>query len=227
MPLIKQIVCLANSRMPGGTCIAGREFTASGEAGDWIRPVSAQEDKGIPEKERRYEDGSDPKVLDLISIPVRRPQPQGHQSENWRLDTRHQWTRSGRYPWDNLSRLLDTVSPLWTDGYSTNPGSNDRVPRDAVASLSSSLRLIHVDILDIIVLRPGEGFGNPSQRVQGRFQHAGTQYAMWITDPKYEERYIALGDKEHQIRNCFVTVSLGKLHKGYAYKLIAAIIERE
>lgn len=34
-------------------------------------------------------------------------------------------------------------------------------------------------------------------------------------------------DGEYQIRNCFVTISLGEPFKGFAYKLIATIMEQE
>ncbi|HXF07312.1 MAG TPA: hypothetical protein VNK45_02110 [Candidatus Acidoferrales bacterium] len=51
-------------------------------------------------------------------------------------------------------------------------------------------------------------------------------YHLWVTDPIYERAYLARSDGDYGIGESFVTVSLGEPHKGYCYKLIAAIIER-
>jgi hypothetical protein len=40
-PLVKRIVCLANSRKMSGRCLAGRELI-NGLPGGWVRPVSAR-----------------------------------------------------------------------------------------------------------------------------------------------------------------------------------------
>ena len=82
MPSVKRIVCLANSRKLSGRCIAGREFDGR-RAGDWVRPVSDSEHEEVSQRERQYEDGSDPKVLDIIDVPLveARPLAEGH----WQL----------------------------------------------------------------------------------------------------------------------------------------------
>lgn len=60
----KRIVCLANSRKLQGRCIAGRELVG-GKPAAWIRPVSDREHEEVSECERQYQDGSDPRVLDM------------------------------------------------------------------------------------------------------------------------------------------------------------------
>ena len=72
---------------------------------------------------------------------------------------------------------------------------------------------------------PGEAFGNSKRRVQGRFRHAGVQYALWITDPGYEGKYLAKRDGTYELDNCYLTISLGEPYQGNVYKLIAAVIE--
>ena len=225
MPGSKRIVCLANSRKLAGRCIAGREWSAAKQAGSWIRPVSARDGQEVSEYERQYEDGSDPRVLDIIDIPVQEPQPDGYQTENWLLDPEYYWEKVGVYSPLDLSALADPIEPLWVDGYSTYNGSNDKIPVEAKGETSSSLRLIRVEEVALKVFAPGEAFGNSKRRVQGRLIHADQDYALWVTDPIYERRYLAKLDGTYRIGECHLTVSLGEPYRDTIYKLIAAIIE--
>ena len=226
MQSAKRIVCLANSRKLHGRCIAGREWLG-GRAGQWIRPVSDREHQEVSEYERQYEDGSDPRVLDVIDVPVLEPIPIDHQTENWLLDPEHYWEKVGRLSWFDLPVLADLVAPLWLDGHSTYHGLNDKIPLDVAGSVGDSLKLIHVDELELSVFKPGEAFGNMKRRVQGRFMYARNRYALWVTDPGYERRYLAKLDGDYQIGECFLTVSLGERYDGACYKLIASVITGE
>ena len=221
----RRIVCLANSRKLAGRCIAGREWSAGRGAGSWVRPVSAREGQEVSEYERQYEDGGDPRVLDVVSIPVLEPRPDGWQTENWLLDPESYWRKEGTYSWFDLPRLVDPVAPLWIDGFDTHDGRNDRIPTELMESVSGSLRLIHVDRLELCVFAPGEAFGNRKRRAQGRFSHAGRDYALWVTDPGYERTYLAKLDGVHEIRDCYLTINLGESYRGACHKLVAAIIE--
>ena len=225
MANVKRIVCLANSRKLSGRCIAGREWSREVAAGGWIRPVSARENREVSEYERQYEDGSDPKVLDIVDVPVLEPLPEGWQTENWLLDPELYWKKAGTCSPFDLSRLTDPVAPLWIDGDSTWRGSNDRMPGEPADRPSGSLRLIRVPRMDVAVLRPGEAFGNDKRRVQGRFLHAGTSYALWITDPRYEREYLAKLDGTYELGECYLTIGIGEPYRGFCYKLVAAIIE--
>ncbi len=219
----KRIVCLANARKLAGRCVAGREWDAEKGAGKWIRPVSAREHQEVSEYERQYEDGRDPRVLDIVDVPVLRPKPKGCQAENWLLDPTYYWEKVGSYSPLDLSALTDPAEPLWIDGYSTYQGCNDRIPDDLAAEVPTSLRLIRVDGLALEVFAPGEAFGNTKRRVRGRFHHAGREYALWITDPGYERRYLAKLDGTYRIGECYLTISLGEPYRGAFYKLVAAI----
>ena len=122
MSEIKRIVCLANSRKLAGRCIAGREWAEERGAGRWIRPVSARECGDVSEYERQYEDGSDPRPLDIVDVPVLEPKPDGCQTENWLLDPERYWERAG------------SVSPL--DIPSNGSGSTVTAPTMAATTAS-------------------------------------------------------------------------------------------
>lgn len=173
MTIVKRIVCLANSRKLNGRCVAGIEITRGNKRVGWIRPVSAREHEEVSEYERQYQDGSDPRVLDVIDVPLIAPKPKVYQQENWLLDHNAYWQRVQRLTWDDLPPLADSAGPLWLNGDSTYNGMNDRIALAEAAALRSSLRLVRVDRLTLSVLKPGAAFGNPKRRVQGRFMHAG------------------------------------------------------
>ena len=219
------IVCLANSRKLSGRCIAGRIWKKS-SIGGWIRPVSERLEREVSEYERQYEDGSDPKLLDIIKIPMLGAQPEGYQTENWLLDPAYYWEKKGVLELGELEDFVEPVSPLWMDGHSTFNGRNDYVPLDEANTLQTSLRFIAVGEMNVRVFAPGSAFGNSKRRVQGRFRHADTSYALWITDPVQERKWLAHPDGEYSVGKCYLTVSLGEPYEGSVYKLIAAVMEQ-
>lgn len=219
----KRLVCLANSRKLHGRSIAGRVWRAL-RAGSWIRPVSDREGQAVSEYERQYEDGSDPQVLDIIDVPILRHLPRDYQTENWLLNPDFYWEKVGRFSPFDLDALADPCARLWINGHSTYNGRNDMIPLPLATALKDSLRLIRVDALRLAVFRPGEAFGNNKRRVQGRFMHAGTDYRLWVTDPRLERTYLAKLNGTYKMRNCYLTVSLGEPYQGACYKLIAAVL---
>ena len=220
---VKRIVCLANSRKLYGRCVAGREWN-DGRVGRWIRPVSNREHQEVSEYERQYEDGSDPRVLDVIDVPVVEPCPRNFQSENWLLNPEYYWEKVGKLSWFDLPVLAGPEARLWLNGHSTYHGRNDKIPLEVADSVKDSLKLVHVDDLQLSVFKPGEAFGNAKRRVQGRFNEGGRWYYLWVTDPVFERQYLAKLDGTYSVGECFLTVSLGEPFGGAVYKLIASII---
>ena len=225
MTAIKRMVCLANPRKLVGRCIAGREWLSGKGGGGWIRPVSARRGQEVSEHERQHEDGSDPRALDSVDVPVKGPRPDGCQTENWLLDPERCWERAGSCSPFELPDLADLVEPLWMDGHSACHGLNDTIPLKAEGEISSSLRLVGVEELALEVFAPGEAFGNSKRRVQGRFVHAGRGYAFRVTDPVCERRYLSRLDGKHRIGERHLTIALGEPYEGAIHKFIAAIIE--
>lgn len=228
----KRIICLANSRKLSGRCIAGKEIIKSPAGtwaiGPWVRPVSGRPHEEVSESDRQYQDGSDPKVLDVIDIEMLSAKPNSYQSENWLLDERYYWTKKAAANFSIIRKIADPVGPLWLNNSSTYHGRFDRIDLSQANTLTDSLRLIHVDSLALSVFAPSAAYGNFKRRVQARFDHDGVHYRLWVTDPKYEAAYLAMPDNTHSLGECMITVSLGEAAQdGFCYKLVAAIIENK
>ena len=224
MAVVKRVVCLANSRRCGGRCIAGKEELEDGSFVGWIRPVSIDSDGALSEFERCYEDRNEPQVMDIVDIPLIYHRPDRHQQEDWLLNSKECLVKVGRVEWGELERLVDPTEPLWTNGYSSTRGLNDRIPHSVAEALPSSLRLIRVKSLTIRVSTE-EVRRRLNQQVRGWFRHNGTDHGLRVTDPGYEGDLV---DGDYQLGECFLTVSLGERFKDYyCYKFIAAVIEHE
>ena len=162
--VVKRMVCLANSRKLAGRCVAGRLLEDCQPKG-WVRPVSNREHEEVSEYERQYYDGSDPKLLDVIDVPLLEPRPKNYQPENWLLDPEAYWEKISQVSSKDLDHLTDPVADLWTNGMHTVPGNNDRFDvRDN--QLEYSLRFIKLPALRLLVCVPGVAFGNHKRRVQ-------------------------------------------------------------
>jgi hypothetical protein len=230
MPIVKRILCLANSKKMSGRCVAGREVLANGP-GPWIRPISARPSEEVSEDERQYQNGSDPRVLDVMDIPLIGHQPHACQTENWLLDPNSYWERVQQVGWDELKDYVENPPTLWTNGRSTINGSNDEIPRADADALPRSLYLIHVASLELRVFAPGAAYRKPKRRVLADFWYRGVRYAFWVTDPVIERDYKARNDGTYQVGESCLCVSLGEpFRKGedeFRYKLVAAVIQRE
>jgi hypothetical protein len=220
----KTIICLANSRKMAGRCVAGKEMVGRG-IGGWIRPVSARAAGELSEDDRRFENGQDPGILDVIRVPMIEPRPHGYQSENHLIDERYYWAKEGKATWSDVVAALDPIQgPLWDNYSSSYYGLHDRVEESTAAKLNSSLLLIRVLDLTIEVEVEGAEFGNAKRKVRGRFSLNGSRYRLSITDPMIERKYLAGTSGEFMVEQAVLCISLGEPYEGYAYKLIAGVI---
>jgi hypothetical protein len=199
------------------------------KAGEWVRPVSARPDEEVSEYEREYEDGSDPRVLDVIDVPLLNPKPKLHQQENWLLDPDAYWQKVGRLEWKQVVALAEDPPRLWVNESSTRAGMNDEISFETAKKLKSSLALIHVKALRLRVFRPGADFGDSRLKVQGQFRLHDEDYWLGVTDPVVERAYKAQGEGQYAIGECCLTISIGEPYKkqhNNCYKLIAAMIPK-
>jgi hypothetical protein len=189
--------------------------------------VSARPTQEISEEERRYQDGTDPKVLDVIAIELTGAQPQHHQQENHLIDDGCYWVKQRTISWSELQAAEDPAGPLWLNGYSSSNGHNDRVPEDRTSGLGRSLYLVRPEQLTLVVASEGGSFGPSRRRVRARFDVSGHSYCVVVTDPWMERRCLAGQDGETRINDVLLCVSLGESFHGFAYKLAAAVITRQ
>jgi hypothetical protein len=223
----KTILCLANSRKTSGRCIAGREIE-NGKLGPWIRPVSARENAELSEEDRRFEDGTDPRVLDIIRIPMIEPKPHAFQLENHLIDADYYWSLEGRGTWKQVRAAVDGAGePLWNNMSSSYSGVRDRVAEDQAIPGDGSLRLIEVNDLEVSVVIEGAEFGNGKRKVRGGFTHGGVHHYLSITDPPLERQYLKGQNGVFPVGKALLCVSLSEPFNGWAYKLIAAVIAPE
>jgi hypothetical protein len=224
---VKTIVCLANSRKIHGCSVAGKEI-AGRRIGSWIRPVSGRAAGELSEEDRRFENGQEPRPLDIIRIPMIEARPCGYQTENHLIDDSEYWTKEGEASWAELQRALDSISgPLWDNSSSSYNGLHDRVDETLANNLGSSLRLVEVKDLKITVAIEGTEIGNAKRKVRGNFALNGAKYRLAVTDPVLERTYLEGTDGEFEIGPAVLCISFREPYRGYAYKLIAGVILNE
>lgn len=224
MKYIKTIVCFANSRKTAGRCIAGKEWQ-DGKAGDWVRPVSVRPTHEVSEEERRYEDGRDPHLLDILHVPCDSHHPLPHQCENHVIDPGYYWAKQGKLSWEDIQDWLDNPNTLWGLGQGSYAGLNNRV---AIAQEDGrSLYLISVERLRLLVGRKAPEYPDSKRAVRGEFIYRGANYRMDVTDPVVERNYLSQADGQYEILHPVLCISLGDPYQGYFYKLIAAVLYPE
>ena len=221
----KRIVCLANSRKLGGRCVAGREV-ASGAYGGWIRPVSGRQGAAVSLEERRYQDGTDPQILDVINIQMIGPSPRLHQTENHLLNDQFYWQRERAMTVQDLPSLVERPAVLWANGHHTSNGMNDFITPEEAAITTNSLFLIRPTQLSILAQTEGGGLYPTKRRVRADFQYNRTRYRFMVTDPTIEAQFLAGENGVYTINDAYLCVSLGEPfdQDGRCYKLVATII---
>ena len=232
---VKRIVCLANSRKQKERCIAGKELLADGRPGGWVRPVSDRGDEAVSSFERQYKDRTEPRVLDVIDVPVLEERPNTYQSENWLLDP-----HPSHPPvfWNKVC-----VASLWMT-YHSSPTRRGRYGlTDTAATMdgtTESRSTLPIPLIVLCVSSRLTGWNCPRLRHESKLKSAGAlpvqscrdvsgmmeiEFRLSVTDPIYQHAYGERPTSSYALDACFHYRKPRRLHtKGYAYKLIAAII---
>ena len=216
-----RMVCLANSYKLGGRCVAGRVVDGQ-RIGPWVRPVGDRPGEELLLSEIAYPEGSWPAVLDMVDVPLGRSVGWLHQQENRAFDASKPWRWMGALTPSlrTLDPLVSAEDDLWLPGSTSGRGLADRVAEADLARLTDSLRFIKPDVVDLQVMTVDGRW-----HCRAHFFYRGVEYNFKVTDPTYDRT--RLGDKTRQVRlgTCYLTVSLAEPFHGFAYKIVAAIVE--
>lgn len=209
----REMLCLANSRKPGGRCVAGLL-----PDGSWIRPVTATEGGSLTSAMCTLDKGRPVRALDVVRVGVTQPEPRLHQPENWVI-TGKRWklveTR-------NLDDIQDFLDEALTDEPELLGTKTNRVTRAQIQEHppSASLALIKVN-------HPVFGWSpNKSSQRRARFEYHGVGYDLPIT---FEFDLPQQGEQRHRSNSAwYFTISLGEPWEeqgGACYKLVACALE--
>lgn len=222
MTYTKRVICLAASRKKGQHCFAGKDTFSN----EWNRPVTNHGEHEVSTAEGTTTEGKLASIGDILDITFLKHDPFHFQHENHLIDSASRWTNVGRATYAELEALVDEPPSLWDEGSSSWGNQNNRVPEQSANAQNHSLWLIRPTTLSVSVEVKGGSFSDANKRiVKGHFTYAGTEYTMQVTDPIIEARMLSGADRTEAIGEAILCVSLGGAFNGYAYKLIAAVIE--
>lgn len=218
----RKIICLANSYKHRERCIAGRVFD-HGSVGEWIRPVSRREGRGLSLAELRYGAlGGTVSVGDIADVQLARAVPEGHQQENHEIAGIGSWQKSGCATWTLLYASQDVDSPaFWTDYGSSSRGLADRVPMSVAPALGASLQLIYLRNMELLV-RPSRDGRRKDVRVC--FTHLGQEFVLKVTDPVVCEEMASTSFGHYPRGMAMLCISTTEPLDGFVYRIAASII---
>jgi hypothetical protein len=214
-----EIICLANSWKHEERCIAG----INPQTGRWIRPICLQLDDGRVSKEIRLIDGEEPKLLDIIDIPLENTGNNfGFESENLNIAS-GKWRRIHAVPATDVIKycvempyILHNLRKYVTVPYLQSLPWEKR----------HTLQLVYAVEIHI----KGEIRSTGTKWKASLITQQGQQLTdANITDPEFVKK---LDQGYFPINPCLVTVSLSMPHRppnweggDPCWKLIAGIIE--
>lgn len=213
-----QIVVLANSVMHGGSCIAGKVL---GEK-SWIR-LKGDCESGITKKEQCLnKENCDfscdlcanflaPKLLNIIEVEtINGASSSFYQTENFKFNSSNSWKHIKNLEIENLYKYLDEPDNIW--------GDFERVY--SLKLPSNSLYFLEVSKIKLY-WEYYENLGYCKRKAE--ILYNGFSYKLACTAGEFDVLYYKHGEN---FFSAYITISLGEIYKGYAYKLVAGIIEK-
>jgi hypothetical protein len=221
--VVVDLICLANSKKWGGWCVAGLRA----DGGGWMRPVNARADHGqLWRSQIALPNGTFPRPLDLLRIPLREAKPAPTQPENWTISP-GRWMLLRRPVSQTLHCILHSAIAKGPDLLANR---TDRISEKYFEEHpgTPSLALIAPETLQ---WRIGEDVkGKPQLRACFRWR--GARYSLAVTDVELERRMRDLPNGLHPFRaaglpptsRIYLLISLGEPLEGVCYKLVAGVI---
>lgn len=207
-----RIVCLANSYKEGGRCIAGIELNKNNELPHdlkWIRPVCNTLHGEIPTMLVQHI-----KPLDILKFKIIANASEGFQSENVLFDKKS-LKRIGSFDHSKLPDLCFYHSPFLFES------KGKAISEEGIGQLEHSLILISTSVFEIIERKYEEKLNS---QIRIKFDYNSNEYDLPVTDPLFLDKYKNNKDLLLGIPLLYLVVSLGILHEGWHYKLVASIL---
>jgi hypothetical protein len=219
--LRKTFVCLANSYKHGGRCIAGKCIDDNA----WIRLLGDASDGALSPSEYALDDGTEPRLLDVIDVELLYAVPSAPHPEDWQIAPAR-WHLVERPSVRSLSSRVighDAKSKVVLLDH-----------RDRIAAwelkykrVKSSLCLVCPSEIHWWI-REDKG----KRKVRALFHSNYVTYDFALTDPRFLDRLKLLpaGVYPHSAfaepdAATWLTISLSEPYFGFHYKLVAGVIE--
>jgi hypothetical protein len=218
--LRKTIVCLANSYKHGGRCVAG-----IGTDGAWIRLCGSSPDGALQPPEYALDDGSEPRLLDLIEVELHRALPSASHPEDWQIAPAR---------WRLVERPASATHLQTITAGTTATIFGDHRDRIAASELKrnplkSSLTLVCPSEIHWWIR---EEHGKRKNRAL--FKRNDIAYDFPVTDPRWLDQLNLLPADIYPhatfapaSAETWLTVSLSEPYFGFHYKLVAGVILRD
>lgn len=207
-----RIVCLANSYKEGGRCIAGIELNKNNELPHdlkWIRPVCNTLHGEIPTMLVQHI-----KPLDILKFKIIANASEGFQSENVFFDKKS-LKRIGTFDNSKLPDLCFYLSPFLFES------KGKAISEEGIGQLNHSLILISTRVFEIVERKYEE---KPNSQIRIKFDYNSNEYDLPVTDPLFLDKYKNNNHVLSGVTLLYLVVSLGILHEGWHYKLVASIL---
>lgn len=216
----KYFICLANSYKHGGRCVAGIEiaFDAEGKPAiirhpdgrpRWIRPISKDSDGSISN-----EIAQDIKLLSVVKLTDAVPCPDKAHVE----DTKYSQMECQHGCFIPSADLMELC--LDNKHQAVFYFRGKAIPAVMVERLDYSLMLIKPDKAQAYVDEERE-----KSKYRMKFTYYGSNYDFPITDPIFLEAFRTKPECYTDLKNIYLTLSLGQEFEGFHYKLVAAVIQ--
>jgi len=132
-----------------------------------------------------------------MDVPLLKPDPRHHQTENHVIDTSRRWAKVGQLPWAALTKIVDRPPSLWINSdHTKGPGYYDCVSEAEAFTLQNSLALIKPDNSNVEV---GPHYYTGGRTYRASFAYNGTNYNVSLTDPVATNKYAA--DGSHPLKD--------------------------
>jgi len=213
MPKIR-FVCLANSFKEGGRCVAGIILDENNnpifDNGNpkWIRPICDTAYGEIPTHL-----AINISLLDIIEIEtLSYPNLNSYQSENVLFE--NSLCVIGQYDKSKLNVLYDSNRLIFGN-------CGKAIAEDKINLHNHSLMFVKITDFEVLQRTYDD---SPKSQIRIKFTYCGNQYDLPVTDPVFLQKYQSGSKFINAYNQIDMTLSIGVMHNGWYYKLIAGII---